>query len=160
MCTLELNAVDDVTEEFFYAAVDSGAAESVVPNTWFTDVQARPTMSSEMGTSYRAANGQLVQDEGEKVIEVMTEDGSMKRLRCTSTGVHRMLLAVSKLVEKGHEVYFGQKECYLKHITSGRKLPIHLRRGVYTLKLKRVSGQERTAPDLSAVSGDRRQAGP
>ena len=117
-------------------------------------------MSSEMGTSYRAANGQLVQDEGEKVIEVMTEDGSMRRLRCTSTGVHRMLLAVSKVVEKGHEVYFGQKEFYLKHITSGRKLPIHLRRGVYTLKLKRVSGQERTAPDLSAVSGDRRQARP
>ena len=158
LCTLELNAVDDVTEEFFYAAVDSGAAESVVPNTWFTDVKTRPTVSSEMGTSYRAANGQLVQDEGEKILEVMTEDGSTRRLRCTSTGVHRMLLAVSKLVAKGHEVYFGPRECYLKHIASGRRLPIHLRRGVYTIKLKRVTGQERSAPDLSAVSGNSRPA--
>ena len=69
-----------------------------------------------------------------------------------------MLLAVSKLVAKGHEVYFGPRECYLKHIASGRRLPIHLRRGVYTIKLKRVTGQERSAPDLSAMSGNRRHA--
>ena len=69
-----------------------------------------------------------------------------------------MLLAVSKLVAKGHEVYFGPRECYLKHIESGKRLPIHLRRGVYTIKLKKVNRQERSAPDLSAVSGNRRHA--
>jgi hypothetical protein len=155
---LELNAIDDSDEEYFYAAVDSGAAESVIPNKWFLDVETRPTVSSEMGTSYRAANGQLVRDEGEKTIEVMAEDGSVRRLRCTSTGVHRMLIAVSKLVEKGHEVYFGPKGSYLKHIASGRSLPVHLRRGVYTVKLKKVNGRERSAPDLSAMSGNQRHA--
>jgi hypothetical protein len=154
LCTLELNAMDDSDEEYFYAAVDSGAAASVIPNKWFLDVETKPTVSSEMGTSYRAANGQLVRDEGEKTIEVMAEDGSVRRLRCTSTGVHRMLIAVSKLVEKGHEVHFGPKGSYLKHIASGRILPVHLRRGVYTIKLKKVNGQGRSAPDLSAMSGN------
>eukprot|EP00959_Pyramimonas_sp_CCMP1952_P304564 6373976-Pyramimonas_sp.AAC.1 len=63
-----------------------------------------------------------------------------------------MLLAVSKLVEKGREVYFGPKGSYLRHIASGRSLPVHLRRGIYTIKLKRVNGQERSAPDISATS--------
>ena len=65
-----------------------------------------------------------------------------------------MLIAVSKLVEKGHEVHFGPKGSYLKHIASGRVLPVHLRRGVYTIKLKKVNGQGRSAPDLSAMSGN------
>ena len=154
----ELTSVVEEAGEYFYAAVDSGAAASVVPNKWFPDVEARPTISSESGTSYRAANGQLVQDEGEKIIEVMAEDGEVRRLRCTSTAVHRMLLAVSKLVEKGHEVYFGPKNSYLKHLASGMTLPIHLRRGVYCIKLKKVNHVERSAPDLSAVSGNRRHA--
>ena len=158
LCTLELNAMDEDNEEYFYAAVDSGAAASVIPNNWFPDVEARPTISSETGTSYRAANGQLVRDEGEKVIEVWAEDGNVRRLRCTSTGVHRMLLSVSKLVAKGHEVYFGPRGSYLKHTASGMTLPVHLRRGVCTIKLKKVNKQERSAPDLSAVSGNMRHA--
>eukprot|EP00959_Pyramimonas_sp_CCMP1952_P012395 261842-Pyramimonas_sp.AAC.1 len=61
----------DVDEEFFRAAVGSGAAASVVPTSWFQDVVARPTASSESGASCRAAGGQLVHGEGEKTIEVL-----------------------------------------------------------------------------------------
>eukprot|EP00959_Pyramimonas_sp_CCMP1952_P255842 5343910-Pyramimonas_sp.AAC.1 len=71
----------DGDDESFYAAVGSGAAESVVPNEWLTDVEARPTMSSESGTSYPVANGQLVHDEGEKIIEVLAADGYVRRPR-------------------------------------------------------------------------------
>ena len=68
-----------------------------------------------------------------------------------------MLLSVSKLVAKGHEVYFGPTGSYLKHIASGLTLPVHLRRGVYTIRLKKVN-KERSAPDINAMSGNPRHA--
>eukprot|EP00959_Pyramimonas_sp_CCMP1952_P008275 173017-Pyramimonas_sp.AAC.1 len=56
-----------------------------------------------MGTSCRAANGQLARGEGEKVIEVVTEDGSTRRL----VHVDRSAPHAAGGVEAGGEVPRG-----------------------------------------------------
>ena len=113
-----------------------------------------------MGASYKTADGSIVYDEGEKKIPVQSEDGSVRYISCSSTGVHKILLAVSRLVEKGHEVVFSPKGNYIRHLATGKVIPVYENRGVYVIKLRARPGASRTGEDLSAVSGGRRPAWP
>ena len=146
--------------EVFYATIDSGAATSVMPSGWFPGIPLRPTIKSESGASYRTADGSVVYDEGEKTIPVHAEDGSVRNISVSSTGVHKILLAVSKLVEKGHEVVLSPKGSYIRHLATGKIIPVYENRGVYVIKLTTCPGASRTGADLSAVSGGTRQALP
>ena len=164
LATLELSTLDDRSSgepSVFWATIDSGAACTVIPSGWFPGVELRPTASSELGATYRAANGSLVKDEGQKIISVRTEDGYLRRISCTSMKVHKMLLAVSKLVEKGHEVLFSPNGCHIKHLGTGHTLPVHLRQGVYAVKLesRSASSAASSSQELCGVSGGPRQAG-
>ena len=146
--------------EMFYATIDSGAASCVVPSGWFPEVPLRPTLKSESGASYKTADGSIVYDEGEKRIPVQAEDGSIRHLNCSSTAVHKILLAVSKLVEKGHEVKFSPNGHHIKHLATGKVLPVYENRGVYVIKLRARAGASRTGEDLGAMMGGPRLARP
>ena len=85
--------------------VDSGASEMVVPPDVARDLPLPHT--SQAGTEYEAANGEVVVNFGEKRADIITELGNNTSLVMSFqvVKVHKPLLAVSHLVEAGHKVH-------------------------------------------------------
>jgi hypothetical protein len=167
---IELCAVDASTRVrgnlenggFFEATIDSGAAACVMPRDLFPNIPLRPSVGSESGASFRTASGEVVRDEGQKTVEVKTEYGDTRRMTCTVTGVRKILLAVSRLVECGHVVHFSPKAGYIQNIKTKTVIPIHQRNGVYVVRLQARGAPEGTVKELAPVEarlqGGRRQA--
>ena len=137
------------------ATIDSGAALNVMPMTWFQDYPLRVT--KENGVKYRAANGQLVRDEGLRSLSAVVKSGNKRALRkinCRVTQVNKMLLAVSKIVDAGDEVKFSQDESYIQNVETKEKLPLRRAAGVYVLDMEVMSADIK-APGklLSSVMG-------
>ena len=59
----------------------------------------------------RTASGQLVAHEGIRTSECTTEDGFTRRLARAVTSAQKILLAVSRLAETGHQVQFTWRHC-------------------------------------------------
>ena len=87
----------------------------------------RPSPSSEQGATYRAASGETVRDEGARTLEVTGEDGKARRITCSVTGVRKMLLAVSRLVETGRRIVFARNGSHVVYEKTGKKIPMHLK---------------------------------
>jgi hypothetical protein len=152
----EVQDVDGVGESYAMkvsATIDSGAALNVMPSTWFQDYPLRVT--KENGTKYRAANGQLINDEGLRSLSaVMRHDKSrtMRKVNCRVTQVNKMLLAVSKIVDAGHDVHFSKEASYIVNHKTKEKLYLRREAGVYVLDMEVMSsGSGHPGSILSSV---------
>lgn len=76
---------------------DSGAGESVLPEDWFPEIPKQ--VSEESGTTYAAANGSVLRNEGKKVIEGYNSAGKKVRLEWQLANVTKPLLSVGKLTQ-------------------------------------------------------------
>ena len=88
--------------------VDSGASGTVLPPSV---ARSLPLLhSSKVGIEYEVANVGVLVNLGAKKADVMlTEDGTKYVVMSFQVvGVHKPLLAVSKLVESGHRVLFDK----------------------------------------------------
>ena len=92
------------------ATIDFGAAMLRVP-TMCTDVPIRQCPESWRGMMLRTASGQLVAHEGIRTSECTTDDGFTRRLARAVTSAQKILLAVSRLAETGHQVQFTWMHC-------------------------------------------------
>ena len=96
--TEEVNAVSEWEELVF--AVDSGATETVMSDQQVTSI---PTVSgSKIKTQYRTANGEVIENEGEKDMLMNTTEGVSRIIKAQVTEVRRVLMSVSKLVKAGN----------------------------------------------------------
>ena len=84
--------------------VDSGAAESVWPEDLMPEVQTKPSIGSQTGVTYIAANGNKMPNLGEKKVHFRTKDGLNSSILFQVTKVKKPLAAVSKITEKGNWV--------------------------------------------------------
>ena len=130
-----LSAMSDVPEwERIVLTVDSGAAETVVPPHVAKNL---PLLhSNRVGTVYEVANGGEVINLGEKQAEVVTKMGNANSMLMNFqvVKVHKPLLAVSRLVEAGHKVFFDKEDCHIK-LASGEKVPMRCTGGTYEVEL-------------------------
>ena len=96
--------------EYVEAIVDSGASVTVVPPTVGAEYEVVPGEASKAGVTYEVANGEVIPNLGEKMLPVMTLEGSCKGLRAQVADVSKPLQAVRSLVRTGHVVVFGDGE--------------------------------------------------
>ena len=115
------------------ATIDSGAAVSVVSNDWFTDYAVKVT--AENGSSYRAAGGAIIKDEGLRQLSgLMPGDRkAVRKLNVRVAKVRKMLLSVGKIVDAGNQVVFDKKFSSIKNLQTGTKTEIHRDKGVCVL---------------------------
>ena len=136
------------------ATVDSGAALNVMPESWFQDYPLRVT--KENGKKYRAANGQLIKDEGLRSLNAVVCSGNRKvwrKVNCRVTQVNKMLLAVSKIVDAGNKVQFSEEESFIQNLKSKEKLPLRRENGVYVLDMEVMSADAKISSKmLSSVT--------
>ena len=129
-----------------------------MPSTWFQDFPLR--VAAENGSKYRAANGQLIRDEGLRSINAVLRGDKKqitRKINCRVTQVNKMLLAVSKIVEAGHEVHFSKDNSYIEHEKTKERTYLRKEKGVYVLDLE-VMGSG-TAPGGKVLSSVEAESG-
>ena len=75
--------------EVLKGVMDSGASESVTCPKTCTQYEAVPSRMSKAGMNYVSASGDIIPNLGEKMIQVMTEDGKESTAKYEVAGVSR-----------------------------------------------------------------------
>ena len=100
-------------------AVDSGAAETVIPHTLVTGHPIRETEASRRGVNYASATGQPIPNLGEQRLPLCTMEGTLRSMTFQATPVARPLGSVKRMMESGHRVVFDPEGCYIENKGSG-----------------------------------------
>ena len=141
-----ISGVADLPEwERIVLTVDSGVSETLVPPYVARTLPLIHT--NQVGTEYGVANGGVVVNLGEKRADIITKFGNTnpKIVSFQVVKVHKPLLAVSRLVEAGHQVHFDNIELHIL-VTLGEKVlmscrgPMRLRFGYVIRVLPGRSG--------------------
>ena len=88
--------------------VDSGAAETVIPRTWFLNHETVESEGSKRGVFHTTADGSTVENEREKTpINVNQQTGhNGGKVTFEVANVNKALGSVSKMVRNGNRVLF------------------------------------------------------
>ena len=110
--------------------VDSGASDTVLPPNIACNIPL--SHSSRVGIEYEVANGAVVVNLGERKAEMKLreDDTSSMLMSFQVVEVHKPLLAVSRLVENGHQVNFSKDDPHIL-LSTGVKMPMRCNLGTY-----------------------------
>ena len=151
VCSLErdsapraINAVDQFRGnwEKVSITVDSGAIDSVVPDTVAQGIAKRETAASKQGLKYRAANGTPIANEGEKTLTGYTNEGKQVGITMQVAKVTKPLGSVRAMVEANNVVVFDRGNSFIMDKSTRVKTKIDERNGAYVFDLwvPKVSG--------------------
>ena len=106
--------------------VDSGASASAMPETWRSHAPTTPTKESEQGECFRAANGNKIYNQGQKIVTMTTQEGTHRDMRFTICDGSKALVSVSQMCRSGNKVVFNlfwdpEGSC-IQHVNIGERL--------------------------------------
>ena len=115
--------------EYIEFIVDSGASTTVIPPHVGKAYDVRPSKASTAGVTYEIADGTEIPNLGEKLMPVVTAEGSWKGLRAQVADVSKPLQSVRSLVKSGHVVVFGdgdgdEVESYIWNKVTGERTAV------------------------------------
>ena len=97
-----------------------------------------PTIQGEpykKGVKYEVANGQLIPNLGQKTSAGENKEGVRRALTGQVADVNKSLLSVRRCLQAGNRVVFDPKGSYVEDTTSGEKISLQEKDGMYMLKL-------------------------
>jgi hypothetical protein len=116
--------------------IDSGAAETVMPENWFPLHDIQESEGSKNGMFYTTADGTPVYNEGEKTLTLSTPDGGQARKMTFQVAkVNKALGSVSKIVANENRVIFDPHGSYIENVWTKDKLWMREDNGVYVLDM-------------------------
>ena len=109
--------------------LDSGAAVSAAPKSLGDDYP----MQIEEPRSYKTATGSLVQDEGFRVLPIVTEEGLHRSMNFRVAPVHKALVSASKVCRKGYRIILDSKpgRSGMLHKRTNEWIGLREEKGVY-----------------------------
>ena len=133
--SMEINAVEK-TLGLGRITIDSGAAESVLPDSMLPEIPLRESAGSRAGLHYIAANGSRMPNMGEKRVPFRAANGAMSSVLFQVTNARKPLASVSRIVAKGNRVVFGRQGSYIENEGTGRRIPIIAENGTYHMDVE------------------------
>ena len=112
------------------ATVDSGAARTAFPKDTFQSFVSY----KDSNVTCRVANGDMVHSAGTVKDGVYTEDGAYQEMIGELMDVHKILVSVAAIIDKGHKVIFDSAGSYIL-MRSGKKLALKRRNDVVNISL-------------------------
>ena len=112
--------------------VDSGACDSVIPSSLMPQVPVN-TNTSQYGTVYKVANGNNIENEGEKKFVAFTDSGQQKIFNMQVAAVDKPLLSVSGVVKRGNRVVFDPEGSYIENLHTWEVTPVYEVNEMYSL---------------------------
>ena len=116
-------------------AVDSGASETVAHEGVLQSISIEEGEAKRKGVQYEVADGTLIPNVGEKSFVAVGEDGSLRRMKVQVCDVNKPLLSVRRVTAAGNRVVFEEGGGYIEDKTTGEKLWMREKDGMYILKL-------------------------
>ena len=141
----EVNAVpasnQDADYETISVTVDSGAYNTVGPPKVGTHFDVKPAEASAAGRHYRAADGSVICNYGQRVVTGRTDEGTLVSMPIQVADVGKVLGSVREMVHHGNRVVFdvdsnGRSISYLESKSTGMKTAIHERNGTFQFDIK------------------------
>ena len=133
----------------FPIIIDPGACASVMPTEWCNHVPIHETPQSKAGDYYRAVNGNKIHHEGERVVTMMTQEGSMRDMRFTVCDVSKAFGSVFQMCRTGHRVVFNfpwsEEGSYIEQEVTGERMWLQEEGGLYVLKTNVVPSHTQTS---------------
>ena len=131
--------------EYIEATIDSGASDSVAGRNHATTCHVVPSLGSMEGVKYVSASGDIIENEGEKHVQVETVNGTKRTLNLQVADVHRVLLSVSKICDSGNKVVFTSSGGKIVNESTGEEDHFERRDGVYRMRLKVIGDGSRAS---------------
>ena len=114
-------------------AIDSGAAETVIPHTLVTEYPIVETEKSRSGACYASATGEPIPNLGEQKLPMATEEGSMRAMTFQAAPVAKPLGSVKRICQAGHYVIFDEEGSYIMNKATGELNWLREQNGNYML---------------------------
>ena len=130
-----MNRVEEQEWEEVDLAVDSGTTETVVGESMLPGVETRPGEASRRGVQYEVANGQRIDNLGEKRFTCVGEEGYECNMKAQVCDVNKALLSVRRLTQAGNKVVFDPNGSYIEDTSTGDRMQLREKGGMYMLKL-------------------------
>ena len=143
------NMVGDCWESFPYPIIiDSGACASVIPTNWCRNIPIEEIEKSKAKEFFRAANGQKIFNEGQKLVMLMTKEGTLRDMSFTACDVSKALGSVSQMCRTGHRVVFNPpwdpEGSYIEHSETRERMWLIEQNGLYVLDTRVAPRQRQT----------------
>ena len=116
-------------------AVDSGASETVLERTVLPTVDLKEGAAKKNGVKCEVANGQILENLGEKTFTALTEEGFGRNLTAQVCDVNKSLLSVSRAVKNNNCVLFHPRGSYIQDLSTGERSWLKEEGGTYHLSL-------------------------
>ena len=117
--------------------IDSGACASVMLIDWCPHVDITSAPQSRAKEYFRAVNGNKVYNEGQKLVTMMTREGTKRDLKFTVCDVSKAIGSVSQLCRTGHRFIFNPpwdgNGSYIEHLDIGEKMRLEEKGYIYIL---------------------------
>ena len=107
--------------------------------------QVVPSSGSLEGVKYVSASGNVIDNEGEKHVQVETNNGKKRTLNLQIADVTRVLLSVSKICDAGNTVTFTHSGGKIVNNKTGEEDHFSRKDGVYRMRLKVIGDGSKTS---------------
>ena len=94
-------------------------------------------------TGVVGGSGSPIRVEGDAELKFVRR-GKQCNMKCLDADVKRLLVSVSAMVDAGNIVVFGPRESYIDNTSTGQRIPMSRRIGVFVVQLDAQTGS-RTA---------------
>ena len=120
--------------------MDSGATDSVTHPSTCAEYEVQESAGSRVGQKYTSASGDAIANLGEKVLDVMSENGVESRIKYQAADVSRTLNSVSEICDagdavQGQYVLFNKWGGVVLNLVTGRQIPFAREDGIYTMEM-------------------------
>ena len=105
----------------------------------------KETPRFQAGEYVKAANGERIYNEGQRMITMMTQDGTKRDMRFIVCGVSKALGSVPQMCRSGHRVVFNPQwdaVLYIGRIETGDCMWMEEQAGFHVLKTKVAPAQK------------------
>ena len=114
-------------------AIDSGAAETVIPFKQIKNHKIYETEASRAGLAYSSATGDPIPNLGEQVIPLCTREGTLRSMVFQAAPVTQALGSVKRICQTGHRVTFDEGGSYIENKLTGEINMLREEEGNYIL---------------------------
>ena len=129
----ELGSIEGTRWQKVSMAVDSGAAETVIPYKLVRSHPIHETDASKSGLNYASATGDPIPNLGEQRLPLITQEGTLRAMTFQAAPVSRPLGSVMRMCKSGHRVVFDDEGSYIQNKVTGEITLLREENGNYML---------------------------
>ena len=148
-CAPEVNEVPQGSGNGVYEVVtvtlDSGAYNTVGPRKVGSYFPVKPTEASQTGKHFSAANGSVIRNYGQRVIQGRSEEGATVTMPIQVADVGKVLGSAREFLDTGNRIALDRDEqgrscSYLEHKATGHRTVVNEVRGTFQFNIRVPKG--------------------